>query len=169
MREHVGLSLRNVSGRPLRCLVDQIPFAACLQKFGRFFFCENLVCCPKVEVCCGPLIFIPSFHIYMHDLISNSVVLHKACASALHGNAFYRVALHVLRIQDSQLMIQDSGLRTQDSGLRTQGSGLRTQDSGFSMADDGEVCGACLHRLNSHTPDSSAACSRRQPLYAAKA
>ena len=24
------------------------------------------------------------------------------------------------------------------------------------MADDGEVCGACLHRLDSHTPDSSA-------------
>ena len=36
------------------------------------------------------------------------------------------------------------------------------------MADDGEVCGACLHRLDSHTPDSSAACSRRQPLSAAE-
>ena len=36
------------------------------------------------------------------------------------------------------------------------------------MADDGEVCGACLHRLDSHTPDSSSACSRRQPLSAAE-
>ena len=69
MREKVGLSLRTMSGRPFRCLVDQIPFAACLQKCGRFFFCENLVCSPKVAVCRGPLIFIPSFHIFVHGLI----------------------------------------------------------------------------------------------------
>ena len=120
LREHVGLSLRNVSVRPLRCLVDQIPFAACLQKCGRFFFCENWVCYPKVEVCCGPLIFISSFHICMHDLISNSVVPRfgpsRKCI----------LSSRFTRPQDSGFTTHD--FRTQDSGLRTQGSGLRAQD-----------------------------------------